>query len=265
MPVRRVISEDTSRRMNAILEQVVCDTAHGTGKNAYVAGYRVAGKTGTSEKVAQDAAGGKKEYIVSFVGYAPADNPQVVCLILMDTPSDKTGIYISGGQMAAPVVGRILSDVLPYMGIEPRYTEAERQYLDRPVPALTGMSAEDAKKALKDAGLSVSVQGSGETVTDQLPGAGTEVAAGTTVLLWAGGEPSRDMRQMPDLRDLTYSQARDLLGTLGLFIRSDSTILADSDTVRVAFQSPAPGTAVVCGTAAEVTLVNDDDETYGLY
>lgn len=103
--LRQVISEKTSAQVNAVLEQVVCDTKQGTGKNAYVAGYHIAGKTGTSEKVAQDAGGGKKEYIVSFIGYAPADDPQVVCLVLMDTPSNESGYYISGGQMAAPSSG----------------------------------------------------------------------------------------------------------------------------------------------------------------
>ena len=263
--VRRVLSETTSRRVNAILEQVVCDTAHGTGKNAYVAGYRVAGKTGTSEKVAQDAAGGKKEYIVSFVGYAPADDPKVVCLILMDTPASDTGIYISGGQMAAPVVGRVLADVLPLLGVEPRYTEAEKQYLDRPVPELTGRTAAEAKKLLQEAGLTGRVTGTGESVTAQLPGPGTSVAPGTTVLLYAGEEPAQGTGTVPALAGLRYSEAREALAAAGLFIRSDSTILADADTVRVAFQSPSPGSAVSLGTVVEVTLVNEDDQVYGIY
>lgn len=150
--LRQVISEKTSAQVNAVLEQVVCDTKQGTGKNAYVAGYHIAGKTGTSEKVAQDAAGGKKEYIVSFIGYAPADDPQVVCLVLMDTPSNESGIYISGGQMAAPVVGRILGEVLPYLGVQPQYSEAEEKYIDRAVPPLTGKTPEEAVKLLREAG-----------------------------------------------------------------------------------------------------------------
>ncbi len=263
--VRQVISRDTSRQVNAILEQVVCDTVHGTGKNAYVAGYRVAGKTGTSEKVAQDAAGGQKEYIVSFVGYAPADDPQVVCLVLMDTPSSETGIYISGGQMAAPVVGKILSDVLPCMGVEPRYTQAESRYLDRSVPETEGVPLDEAKKTLSQAGFSCRVIGGGESVSHQLPLAGTMVAAGTTVILYADAEPSPETERMPDLTSMRYSDAREAMGRLGLFLCSDSTILADSDTVRVAFQSIAPGAEVSHGTAVSVTLVNEDDESYGIY
>ena len=263
--VRQVLSQETSRRVNAILEQVVCDTAHGTGKNAYVAGYRVAGKTGTSEKVAQDAAGGKKEYIVSFVGYAPADDPKVVCLILMDTPSSETGIYISGGQMAAPVVGKVLADVLPCLGVEPRYTEAEQKYMDRAVPDLIGLSPAEAAAALSREGFSCRTEGEGDRVTDQLPGPGTVVAPGSAVILCAGGSPTPEEVMMPDLTSLRYSEARDAMGTLGLFLRSQGTVLADSDTVRVAFQSVPPGTPLRPGDTAEVTLVNEDDESYGLY
>ena len=263
--VRQVISESTSQKVNAILEQVVCDTTQGTGKNAYVAGYRVAGKTGTSEKVAQDAAGGAKEYIVSFIGYAPADDPQVVCLILMDTPSTSTGIYISGGQMAAPVVGKVLADVLPYLGVEPHYTEAEQKYLDRAVPDLEGLTLSEARKTLTAAGLSCQVIGEGESVTGQLPRVGAVVAAGTTVILYADAEVSPNMEPMPDITGLLYSQAREELSRYGLFLHSGSTILADSDTVRVAFQSVPAGTATERGTVVEVTLVNNDDESYGIY
>ena len=124
--VRQVVSEQTSATVRQILEQVVGDPVDGTGKNAYVAGYRIGGKTGTSEKVAQDAAGGAKEYIVSFIGFAPADDPQIVILVLLDTPSNSTGIYISGGQMAAPTVGKMMADILPYLGVEPSYSETEK-------------------------------------------------------------------------------------------------------------------------------------------
>ena len=263
--VRQVISETTSRQVNAILEQVVCDTRHGTGKNAYVAGYRVAGKTGTSEKVAQDAAGGKKEYIVSFIGYAPADDPRVVCLILMDTPSTETGIYISGGQMAAPVVGKVLADVLPCMGVEPRYTQAEQQYLDRAVPELVGTDLSSAVQTLKKAGLNARIIGAGETVTDQLPIPGAVVAAGTTVILYADASVSPEGETVPDVSGMSYAQARDAMGRIGLFLRSDSTILADSETVKVAFQSLEPGSTAEHGTVMSVSLVNDDDESYGIY
>ena len=263
--LRQVISEETSAQVNAILEQVVCDTKQGTGKNAYVAGYHIAGKTGTSEKVAQDAAGGSKEYIVSFIGYAPADDPEVVCLILMDTPSNETGIYISGGQMAAPVVGRVLGEVLPYLGVQPRYSEAEEKYIARAVPSLTGKTPEDAVKLLREAGLSAKIEGTGGIVTGQLPGRGTVVASGTTVILYTGEIAEPEEETVPELTGLTYAEARNALFARGLFLRSDSTILADSDTVRVVFQSVPAGEAVRGGSVIEVSIVNDDNDTYGRY
>ena len=263
--LRQVISEKTSAQVNAVLEQVVCDTKQGTGKNAYVAGYHIAGKTGTSEKVAQDAAGGKKEYIVSFIGYAPADNPQVVCLVLMDTPSNESGIYISGGQMAAPVVGRILGEVLPYLGVQPQYSEAEEKYIDRAVPPLTGKTPEEAVKLLREAGLAARIEGTGDIVTGQLPGKGTVVASGTTVLIYTGEIPEAEEETVPELTGLTYTEAREALFSRGLFLRSDSTILADSDTVRVVFQSTGAGESVPTGSVIEVSIVNDDNDTYGRY
>lgn len=263
--LRQVISEKTSAQVNAVLEQVVCDTKQGTGKNAYVAGYHIAGKTGTSEKVAQDAAGGKKEYIVSFIGYAPADDPQVVCLVLMDTPSNESGIYISGGQMAAPVVGRILGEVLPYLGVQPQYSEAEEKYIDRAVPPLTGKTPEEAVKLLREAGLAARIEGTGDIVTDQLPGKGTVVASGTTVLVYTGEIPEAEEETVPELTGLTYTEAREALFLRGLFLRSDSTILADSDTVRVVFQSTGAGESVPTGSVIEVSIVNDDNDTYGRY
>ena len=263
--VRQVLSEATSRQVNRILEQVVCDTTQGTGKNAYVAGYRVAGKTGTSEKVAQDAAGGAKEYIVSFVGYAPADDPKVICLILMDTPSNETGIYISGGQMAAPVVGKVLSDVLPYLGVEPVYTREEQEYMDRTVPDVIGASRSEAAATLRAAGLDCSFLGEGESVTAQLPGAGAVVAAGSTIILATEREPDKAETSMPEIIGLSYALAREVLGERELFIRSDGTILADSDAVRVVFQSVNAGMAIPAGSVIEVTLCNNDDDTFGIY
>ena len=118
--VRRVISEETSAIVREALEQVVMDKQEGTGKGAAVPGYRIGGKTGTSEKVAQNLAAGEKEYIVSFLGVAPMDDPHIAVLVFLDTPSSETGIYISGGQMAAPTVGNIFADALPYLGYEPQ-------------------------------------------------------------------------------------------------------------------------------------------------
>ena len=262
--VRQVVSEQTSATVRQILEQVVGDPVDGTGKNAYVAGYRIGGKTGTSEKVAQDAAGGAKEYIVSFIGFAPADDPQIVILVLLDTPSNSTGIYISGGQMAAPVVGKMMADILPYLGVEPSYSETEKTHMDKTVPNVTGLSVEQAKAALAEVGLQARIYGDGSTITAQLPGSGAVVANGSTILLYAGKEPSADKETMPDLSNLSYQTARDRMAALGLYIKTSSSI-TDTAAQVISGQSVAAGTQIDHGTVVEVTLVTSDSGMLGRY
>ncbi|MDY6094975.1 MAG: penicillin-binding transpeptidase domain-containing protein [Oscillospiraceae bacterium] len=261
--VRQVVSEQTSEKVREILEKVVGDPVDGTGKNAYVAGYRIGGKTGTSEKVAQDVAGGPKEYIVSFIGVAPADDPQIVILVLLDTPSNDCGVYISGGQMAAPTVGKMMADILPYMGVEPEYTDTEKTYMDKTVPNVTGLTVEQAKAALQEVGLNARVIGDGDKITQQLPGGSTVVASGSTILIYAGAEPSAEQEQMPDLTNLTYETARDRLAAYGLYLRTNSSITSTSQIISG--QSIAEGTLVEHGTVVEVTLVTNDTSMIGRY
>lgn len=261
--VRQVVSEETSATVREILEKVVGDPVDGTGKNAYVAGYRIGGKTGTSEKVAQDAAGGPKEYIVSFIGFAPADDPQIVILVLLDTPSSESGIYISGGQMAAPTVGKMMADILPYMGVEAEYSDTEKTYMDKTVPNVTGLTVEQAQAALEEVGLSGRVIGSGQSITAQLPGSATVVANGSTILLYADSEPSDEQETMPDLTNYTYKDARDLLLGYGLYLRTNSSISSTSQIISG--QSIAAGTAVDHGAVVEVTLVTNDSSQLGRY
>ena len=261
--VRQVVSEQTSAKVREILEKVVGDPVDGTGKNAYVAGYRIGGKTGTSEKVAQDVAGGPKEYIVSFIGVAPADDPQIVILVLLDTPSNDCGVYISGGQMAAPTVGKMMADILPYMGVEPEYTDTEKTYMDKTVPNVTGLTVEQAKAALQEVGLNARVIGDGDKITQQLPGGSTVVASGSTILIYAGAEPSTEQEQMPDLTNLTYETARDRLAAYGLYLRTNSSITSTSQIISG--QSIAEGTLVEHGTVVEVTLVTNDTSMIGRY
>ena len=261
--VRQVVSEQTSAKVREILEKVAGDPVDGTGKNAYVAGYRIGGKTGTSEKVAQDVAGGPKEYIVSFIGVAPADDPQIVILVLLDTPSNDCGVYISGGQMAAPTVGKMMADILPYMGVEPEYTDTEKTYMDKTVPNVTGLTVEQAKAALQEVGLNARVIGDGDKITQQLPGGSTVVASGSTILIYAGAEPSAEQEQMPDLTNLTYETARDRLAAYGLYLRTNSSITSTSQIISG--QSIAEGTLVEHGTVVEVTLVTNDTSMIGRY
>ena len=260
--VRQVISEETSKTVCEMLEQVVGDKVEGTGKNAYVAGYRIGGKTGTSEKVAQDAAGGNKEYIVSFLGVAPMDDPQVAVLVLLDSPSNETGIYISGGRMGAPTVGNIMADILPYMGVEPQYTADEEQTVDRAVPKVTGMTTDDAAAKLTGEGFTYRVIGAGGAVTAQIPAANAIVAANSQVILYCGAEPSADLETVPDLTGTTYSIARQTMGNLALYIKASGPI-TDPTAIVVSKQSIAAGTAVAHGTVVEVTVA--DNSMQGRY
>ncbi|MFB0921676.1 MAG: penicillin-binding transpeptidase domain-containing protein [Oscillospiraceae bacterium] len=256
--VRQVISEQTSKTVCSMLEQVVGDKKEGTGKNAYVAGYRIGGKTGTSEKVAQDAAGGEKEYIVSFLGVAPIDNPKIAILVLLDTPTNAPGIYISGGQMGAPTVGKMFADILPYMGYEPQYTEEELKTVDKTVPDLVGMTSAEALSKAQSSGLTARVIGTGEAVTAQLPAANSVVAAGSQIIIYCGATPSGEMEAVPDLTGMTYSVARQNLGSYALYIKSSVPII-DPSVVVVTSQSIKAGTSVEHGTIIEVTVADKSD------
>lgn len=262
--VRQVISQETSDTVCQILEQVVCDKVDGTGKNAYVAGYRIGGKTGTSTNTVLEVEG-VKQYIVSFIGVAPMDDPQIAILVLLDSPSSDCGVYVSGGNMAAPTVGNMLADILPYMGVEAVYTPEEEANMDRSVPNITGMSLDEAKAVLSQQGLGYRVIGNGAEVTMQLPSANLVVAANSEIILYAGSEPSDSLEEMPDLTGLTYSIARQRLGYYGLFIKTDSNRLDDSETIVVSKQSIEAGTEVEHGTVVEVTLVDIDTSNNGLY
>ncbi len=259
--VRRVISESTSRTVRTILEQVVGDVNDGTGRNAAVAGYKIGGKTGTSEKISLEAQTGVKEYIVSFIGFAPADDPKIAILVFLDTPSSNSGIYISGGQMAAPVVGNMLADILPYMGI---YPSEETEKLLAVVPELVGCSLTDAANSIRDCGLEYRTVGSGNTVTDQLPAADSSVAKGSRIILYLGAEPSRDKEKVPDLSGYSFYEARDILSDYGLFIKT-STDLSKLSAGSVLSQSIKAGTEVDHGLIINVILIDNDDSLLGKY
>ena len=261
--VRQVISEETSATVRKILEQVVGDQKEGTGHNAYVAGYRIGGKTGTSTKTTEEIAG-NKEYIVSFIGFAPADDPEIAILVLLDDPSSESGIYISGGQMAAPVVGKMMADILPYLGYEPEYTDAELENIDRPVPKVAGMSLAEAQRALTESGFKSRIIGEGDTVTDQLPRSGVVIASGSEVLLYAGQSPAPTQETMPDVRGLSYAEAVERLGDIGVYLSSGNSS-TDAANLIVSGQSIAPGTAVEHGTVVDVTLYLNDTSMLGIY
>ena len=178
--VRRTISAETSRIMCGMMESVV---TQGTAKNAQVAGYAIGGKTGTSEKIDIFDENGQRvlDKIVSFVGVAPMDDPEYIVLIALDTPSRETGLYISGGVMAAPTVGAVMGDILPYLGVH-QSTDPEQILLDD----LTGLSVKDAQSLLEDKNLTALLSGAGDTVVSQIPRAGQTVPSGSQVLLYLG-------------------------------------------------------------------------------
>lgn len=176
--VRRTISQETSEIMCRLIESVVTE---GTAKNAQVAGFSIGGKTGTSEKIDVFDANGQRvlDKIVSFVGIAPMDDPQYIVLVALDTPSRETGIYISGGVMAAPTVGAVMSDILPYLGVS-RNREPEMVEL----PDLTGLTTKEAEGALKELGLIGVFSGEGAAVSSQIPAPAQQVAVGSQVIVY---------------------------------------------------------------------------------
>lgn len=241
--VRQVISESTSEKMCSMLENVV---ANGGGSNAYIKGFRVAGKTGTSEKVPR----GNQKYVASFIGFAPANDPKVCCLVMLDEPSN--GEYY-GGRIAAPVVGRILEDTLTYLNVEPQYTEEERQSLDIFVPDTKGLSQANAIKNLTAEGLKYTIVGSGDTVINQMPKGGSTVPGGSVVVLYTEETASRKV-VVPDVTNMSVSQARARLAENRLNINiSGVTGGNNSNIPNISVkQSIMPGVTVDEGTIVEV-------------
>ena len=244
-PVRQVISEETSATVRECLEYVV---ASGTGKNGQVAGYRIGGKTGTADK------GQSGDVVVSFLCFAPADDPQIMMLITMDTPSRSTGTYVSGGNMVAPYSSAIMAEILPYLGIEPSYSAEELMGVDTTVPNVIGMSVEEAKDRLKERGFACKVEGDGETITDQTPVGGAIIPGKSTVVLYAGAEKSDKMCKVPSLVGCTAAQANTIAANAGLLIRFTGTTSSESSTVLVFSQDLESGTEVPAGTVITVRL-----------
>ena len=244
-PVRQVISEQTSATVRECLEYVV---ASGTGKNGQVAGYRIGGKTGTADK------GQTGDVVVSFLCFAPADDPQVIMLITMDTPSRATGTYVSGGNMVAPTASTVMAEILPYLGIEPSYSAEELLGMDTTVPNVIGMTVEEAKAKLQERALSCKVVGDGETITDQTPAGGAIIPGKSVVILYANAAKSTDKCVVPHLIGKTPSEANTSATAAGLLIRFSGTTGSESSATRVLSQSIDEGTEVDAGTVITVQL-----------
>ena len=244
-PVRQVISEQTSATVRECLEYVV---SSGTGKNGQVAGYRIGGKTGTADK------GQSGDVVVSFLCFAPADDPQVIMLITMDTPSRATGTYVSGGNMVAPTASTVMSEILPYLGVEPSYSAEELLGMDTTVPNVIGLTVEQAKSKMQERALSCRVVGDGGTITDQTPAGGAIIPGKSVVILYANESKPTDKCVVPQLVGKTPSDANTSATAAGLFIRFSGTTGSESSSIRVLSQSIEAGTEVSAGTVVTVQL-----------
>ena len=252
--VRQTIRPETSETMRTLIRSVVTD---GTAKNAQVAGFSIGGKTGTSEKIDVFDSNGQRvlDKIVSFVGIAPMEDPEYIVLVALDTPSRSTGIYISGGVMAAPTVGAVMADILPYLGVERNYTEEDIPGKTVIMEDLTGMTGKEAEKLLKSQTLSAKFSGDGETVTGQIPAAGETVSGGSEVLLYLGEEPPEETVSVPDFIGMDRTRAQEAAERLGLHILvSGNTDISPSVTVTA--QSIGAGETVPIGTTIQLEFTD---------
>ncbi len=244
--VRQTIRPETSETMNALIRSVVTE---GTAKNANVAGFSIGGKTGTSEKIDVFDENGQRvqDKIVSFVGIAPMEDPEYIVLVALDTPSRATGIYISGGVMAAPTVGAVMADILPYLGVERVYGEDDIAGQEIVLEDLTGLTEGAAERKLKEASLKGRFTGTGETVAGQIPAPGQTIPGGSEVLVYLGEKPESRMVAVPDFLGMNRQQAGEAAGRLGLYIlvKGNSEV---SSAVTVTAQSHAQQTQVPVGT-----------------
>ena len=254
--LRRVISQQTSDTMRAMIESVVTE---GTAKNATVLGYRVGGKTGTSEKIDIFDENGQRvqDKIVSFVGIAPMDDPRYIILVALDTPSRETGIYISGGVMAAPTVGAILADILPYLQVSKVYDPEDPSAQQIRVPDLSGLTVKEVQQKIKDLPLEVIFSGEGEVVIDQLPKPAESLQGGSQMIAYLQEAQDDGMTTVPDLRGMTVAEAADAAGAGGVCLLPDG----NSDLtrpLRVQTQDPLPGTRLARGSIVRIRFADLD-------
>ncbi len=241
-PIRQVISAETSALVRDIMEYEVTT---GTGKNGQVAGYRIGGKTGTADKVGGNV-------IVSFVCFAPADDPQVMMLLTLDEPNKWTGTFVSGGNMVAPVASSVMGEILPYLGIEPSYTAEELVGADKTVPNVVSLSKDAAAERLSANGFSFRTVGSGDTVTDQTPAGGAIVPNSAEIILYLGAEKSGEKCIVPNVVGDSAATANQKIVNAGLIMGVSGATNASSSTVRAISQSIAAGTEVEAGTVVRV-------------
>lgn len=252
---RQVISADTSAYMREAMEKVVSE---GTGQNAYVAGYRIGGKTATSELSLPGTPIDEQRFTASFTGVAPMDDPQIAVLVIIsDLPYEATH---GGGAIAAPVVGRVMNDVLPYLGVEPVYDESEADRREVSTPRVIDMSKDDAAAAAESAGLTYRFLGEGDTVSDQVPSAGQKIPVDSEMIIYLGDRTkTTEPVTVPDLLGRAPEEVEALLNNKNLYLRRTGVASSKYNWQTTAIkQNPAPGTKVSVGTVIEVEFSNTE-------
>ncbi|MCC8022172.1 MAG: PASTA domain-containing protein, partial [Clostridiales bacterium] len=240
---RQVISEETSETVLSMMESVVLN---GTGKNGYVAGYSVGGKTGTSTKLSESN-DGKTRYLASFAAVAPIDDPKIAVLIIIDEPNEDLG----GGALAAPIAAQVIEQALQELGVEPKYTEEELENLQIETPNLVGRDVDAAKDTLTINALKANVVGDGDTVVRQQPAAGSKIPSGGTVVLYTETDSEDRTVEVPDFTGKTVTQVNAEAAAAGLNIQLSGKSLSENDVVSYK-QSVEAGKEVEVGTVVTV-------------
>ena len=251
---RQIISKDTADKMADILEK---NATEGTAKNGYVAGYRIAGKTGTSEKIGQSRKPGVEDYIASYCGFAPADDPQIAVLVYFDTP---TGDAYYGSQVAAPVFASIMSEICPYLGIEAQYTDEELKYVNTTADSYISLDIDEARAKASEDGFEPYVTGDGDVVVAQVPEAGSQIPRGGRVVLYTTTDSTKETVTMPDFVGYTVAEVNELSAEYNINVSYSGSV--KQDNVYSYSQSVDSGSLVPPGTVVTVYFGNDDvDDT----
>ena len=255
---RQVLSRESCATIAEILEAGV--SGNGGAKNAYVPGYKVAAKTGTSEKKDKfDASGATTYRVASCAAFAPYDDPQVAVILMVDEPTVGSRY---GSTAAAPYVANVLADILPYLGVEPDYSPEELAKLQITVGSYVGAATSVAENALKNKGLRYEIVGNGEYVTSQLPASGSKISGGSgKIILYTGGETAKATVTVPDLVGKTAETANKLLIDSGLNICIEGTInYNEGEGATVVSQSPPAGTVLAPGEVVTVRFIYLDGD-----
>lgn len=253
---RQVISDDTSKKMNEYLEY---NTERQGAAAGYISGYKVAGKTGTTEKrgVTKVESSFSEDYISSFCGYAPADDPQIAMLVFFDTPD---GDAYSGSQVSSPVFINIMSEVLPYLDVKTSYTDEELGYVDASAGDYTGVSVDEAKTAVEADGFTATVKGNGSTVISQIPTVSSGLQKGGSIVLYTDSDSQSETVSVPSLIGLSPDEVNDVASAYGLNVSfsgaTTSSGTSSSQNVE-AGTSVSPGTVITVSFADSSSTLNE--------